>query len=62
MYTSAFHFTQAFRGQLTSLSRLSDEATFALVPVSRTLAGSGEKTPTFTRFPQLRAAARGCRP
>lgn len=38
MYTSAFHFTQAFRGQLTSLSRLSYEATFALVPVSRTLA------------------------
>lgn len=32
-HTRAFRFTQAFRGQLTSLSRLTYDATFALVPV-----------------------------
>lgn len=32
-HTSAFRFTQTFRGQLTSLSRLNYDATFALVPV-----------------------------
>lgn len=47
MYTTAFHFTQAFRGQLTSLRRLSYEATFVLVP------GGGEegKRPLLQGFP-----------
>lgn len=47
MYTTAFQFTQAFRGQPTSLRRLSYEATFVLVP------GGGEagKRPLLQGFP-----------